>query len=341
MPSVTVAIPVLNGAAHLPGVLEAIRTQRLDGQVELLVCDSGSTDASVDLARHAGARVIEIAAQEFGHGSTRNRLMSEATGELVALLTQDARPAHDRWLATLVEGFDQAEDVALVYGPYLPRAGAGRGESADLERVFGSLSVSGAARVDRLSPDERVLPARTLFGPRTYFTDANGCVRRSAWEQVPFPAVPYAEDHALSLAMLRAGHAKVFMPGAGVVHSHGYTLGQQFRRAFDDWRGLLEVYGWREPATPRHWALQLRGRLGAEWRSARAAGLAPRECAAALGEATLRHLARLAGGGLGSRADRLTPRVRSWLSLEGRDSYEPVEPPQTGGRTQGRRCRVR
>ena len=50
-------------------------------------------------------------------------MMELAEGEHVAFLTQDATPAHDGWLAALLEGFEQADDVALVFGPHEPRPG--------------------------------------------------------------------------------------------------------------------------------------------------------------------------------------------------------------------------
>ena len=48
--------------------------------------------------------------------------------------------------------------------------------------------------------------------------------------------------------MMRAGYAKAYVPGAAVLHSHAYSSLEQLRRSFDEWRGLREVYGWREPA---------------------------------------------------------------------------------------------
>ncbi|HEV3228410.1 MAG TPA: glycosyltransferase family 2 protein [Solirubrobacteraceae bacterium] len=328
MPVVTVAIPIFNGGPALERVLGAISRQRLEGsdggEIELLVCDSGSTDGSREAARAAGARVLDVPAGEFVHGPVRNLLMEHARGDFVAFLTQDAEPVDDRWLARLLEGFELAPDVALVYGPYLPRPGTGPRAARDLERFFGQLSPDGQPRVDRLEVGERDRPAAELFGRRTYFTDANGCVRRAAWERVPFPPAAYAEDHALALAMLRAGYAKVYLPDAGVVHSHEYTIAQEFRRAFDDWRGLLEVYGWREPAGVVHWILQLRGRLGTEWRALRAAGTPLARRPPALTRAVIEHTARLAGAVLGSRADRLPARVRGWASLDGRSSFAPL-----------------
>lgn len=315
---VTVGIPVRDGAATLYGVLRAVRAQRLSRDVDLLVCDSGSRDGSREIARSQGARILEIDGHKFSHGAARNLLMEHARGDHVALLTQDAEPADAGWLARLLEGFSLADDVALVYGPYRPRPQASPVAARELERWFASLSSDGRARVDRLAAGERRLPAVTLFGRRTFFTDANACVSREAWQRVPFRPVAYAEDHALALDMLRAGYAKVFVPNAAVLHSHDYATLDQFRRAFDEWRGLLEVYGWREPADPRHIASALRGELGWQWRELAATDASPARRGATLAAATRHHVVRLAGALLGSRADRLPPRARGWCSLERR-----------------------
>ena len=67
-------------------------------------------------------------------------------------------------------------------------------------------------RVDRLAPAERGRPARALLGARGFFTDANGCVARAAWERTPFRDVPFAEDHVLAHDMLRAGSRRFSCP---------------------------------------------------------------------------------------------------------------------------------
>jgi GT2 family glycosyltransferase len=305
--SVTVAIPVRDGGPLLERTLAALASQTVEH--ELVVCDSGSLDGSAQAARAHGARVIEIAPAEFGHGATRNLLMAQAQGAHVALLTQDAEPAGERWLEELLGGFELAEDVGIVYGPYLPRPDAPPPVARELEGWFGSLAPDGAPRVERLDERERALGAGALVrqndwelvGRRGFFTDANACLARAAWERVPFRDVPYAEDRVLALDALRAGYAKAYVPAAGVVHSHAYTPAQELRRAFDEWRGLLEVYGWRRPLDPRHLVRELRG--------------AP----------SLHNMLRLIGAVLGSRADRLPPGLRRRLSLEGRVGFAPLD----------------
>jgi rhamnosyltransferase len=301
--------------------LQALSTQTVAH--ELLVCDSGSLDGSPDLARAHGARVIAIDPESFSHGGTRNLLMREAGGTHVALLSQDAEPQDDDWLERLLDAFALGSDVAIVYGPYRPRPEASLAVRVELERWFGSLSPDAQARVDRLAPDERSLPAGTLIGVRGFFTDANACLARAAWERVPFRDVPYAEDRVLAIDMLRHGYAKVFAPGAAVWHSHDLSTLGQLRRSFDEWRALSEVYGWREPANPRHLARQLRGALGQARSDLIREGSRRRmDAYAGVG---LHHLARLTGALLGSRAERLPPAVRRRLSLEGRATVLPLE----------------
>ena len=152
------------------------------------------------------------------------------------------------------------------------------------------------------------------LGPASYFSSANGAVLRSAWERVPFRPVPYAEDQRLALDMLAAGYAKAYVPEAAVIHSHDYPPLDLFRRFFDEFRALREVYGHREPLAPRPVAGRippLRGR-----RPRRAA----RRCWDSVGYHSLRAL----GAALGTRADRLPAAVRRACSLERRSTFEPT-----------------
>src|SRR2546421_3895091 len=170
MQRVAVAIPVLNGERYLEEVLTAVRRQSVDA--ELLVADSGSTDRSREISLSYGARLLEI--PEFSHGGTRNVLMREADAELVAFLTQDARPVDEHWLRRLLEGFERARDVALVFGPYVPRPEASHMVRRELEEFFGAMAPDGAGRIDRLGDRPAPLSPSAL----TFFTDANGCVSK-------------------------------------------------------------------------------------------------------------------------------------------------------------------
>lgn len=322
---VTVGLPVLNGERQLPETLAAVRGQRVDRELELLVVDSSSDDRSAGIAEGHGARVIRIARDEFSHGGTRNLIMREARGAHVALLTQDAVPAGDGWLAALLSAFELAGDVALAFGPYRPRAGASPSVRRELTEFFASFAPDGRPRVDRL--EGRPLPAHP--GPLTFLSDANACIARGAWERVPFRAAPYAEDQLLARDMLAAGYAKAYVPQAAVVHSHDYPGLSLLRRCFDEWRGLREVYGHVEPFGPRQTPRRIAREVRADREWLRREGASAAELRAGTLEALRYHGLRALGSALGSRADRLPARVCARLSLEGRGGFEPQPPAPT------------
>ena len=241
-------------------------------------------------------------------------------------LTQDAEPADERWLERLTAGLELAPDIGIVCGAYRARPDASVAVRLELERWFRSLAPDGRPRVERLTAGEReTLAPRALIGRRGFFTDANACLARSAWERVPFREVAYAEDRVLAIDMLRAGYAKAYLPEAVVVHSHQYSAGQELRRSFDEWRGLREVYGWREPAAPARVVRELRGALGQARRELAAAGVPPARRWAALAAVGAHHVVRQTGAILGSRADLLPSSVRLRLSLEHRAGFAALE----------------
>jgi glycosyltransferase involved in cell wall biosynthesis len=312
---VSVAIPVLNGGPLLAEVLRAVRSQELDRPVQLLVADSGSSDGSRELAAANGAELIDVAPGEFSHGGTRNLLVRRAAGTHVAFLTQDSVPADPHWLRRLLEGFALAEDVALCFGPYRARAGSSPMVRRELAELFGSFAPDGEPKVDRAgAPHEGKGLGRAAF-----FSDANGCLKRSAWERVPFRDVPYAEDQLLARDMLAAGYAKTYHPGAAVVHSHDYKPSELLRRSFDEWRALQEVHGHVAPAGPRRTGLIVQRELRDDLQLLRAEGASRVDLARGALASAGHHALRTTGAALGSRASKLPAALRRRLSLEGRE----------------------
>jgi glycosyltransferase involved in cell wall biosynthesis len=308
-PAVTVAIPVKDGARYLTEVLEAVAAQELDGEVETLVVDSGSTDGSLEIARGAGARVEEIPPEAFGHGRTRNRAMELARGERVAFLTQDATPADTDWLRRLVAPLSVEDRVGLSFGPHLPRADTRTPVARELEEFFGAMSPGGAVRFQ----------AAVVPGPAAFFSNVNSCVHRRCWEAVRFRDVAYAEDQAFARDAMAAGWRKAFVPQAPVLHAHDYPWWDFMRRYFDEYRGLRLTVGHVEPLAPR--ALLLRTLVATRRDvafAARHGGTRSRGGRTALAlRSAAHHGGRAVFSALGARSHRLPSGLERRLSLEG------------------------
>jgi len=308
-PAVTVAIPVKDGARYLAEVLDAVAAQELEGEVEILVVDSGSTDGSLEIARHAGVRVEPISPGEFGHGRTRNRAVELARGECVAFLTQDATPADTGWLRRLVEALSVEERIGLAFGPHLPRPDTRPPVARELDEFFAGMSPDGAVTLQ-----EEVVP-----GPAAFFSNVNSCVHRRCWEAVRFRDVAYAEDQAFARDAMAADWRKAFVPGAGVLHAHDYPWWDFMRRYFDEYRGLRLTVGHVEPLAPR--ALVRRTlaatRRDVAFAARRGTAAGPAARVALAGRSAAHHGGRAVFSALGARSHRLPPGLERRLSLEG------------------------
>src|SRR5262245_26336323 len=99
--SVSVVIPVRDGADTLPELLDRLLEQDTPFKCEVIAVESGSRDRSLEILERRGVRIIEIPASEFNHGDSRNLGLKLSMGEVVALLTQDAIPVGRDFLASL------------------------------------------------------------------------------------------------------------------------------------------------------------------------------------------------------------------------------------------------
>jgi GT2 family glycosyltransferase len=95
---VTAIIPNWNRATLLANALDSLRRQTWPPE-EIIVVDNGSTDNSVDVARAAGARVIELASNA-GFARAVNAGIEAASGEFIAIVNNDVE-LEAAWLETL------------------------------------------------------------------------------------------------------------------------------------------------------------------------------------------------------------------------------------------------
>lgn len=272
---ITVVIPTFNGARYLDSVLTAVESQRLDAEVEVMVVDSGSTDATLDIvAQHPGVRLMTIPNSEFSHGGTRAMAARASRGELIAYLTQDAIPLSGSWLAELSAPFSISDRVALVTGRQHPRPSAFPLQKYE---IVGSFAALGPA--DATSWADGAAGADADHERDGFHSDVNAMVRRDlVLGAIPFREVAYSEDMLMARDVLAAGYIKAYAGRAVVEHSNDLTLDEYGRRIFD------EVVGMRRIGTPlapvsraRALARAVRGTLGDSRRIAQDRAYRPRE----------------------------------------------------------------
>ena len=240
---VTVALLTKNGGTRLKECVRAIGAQRMRYDVELLAIDSGSRDGTYEaLKAIRRAKVVAIRPEEFQHGRTRNLAMQIASGELVVFITQDAVPESEAWLAQFVDFMDEHPEVAGAFGHQVAQPGASPLEAWEIGRHFDSFK-SGPF-LFRAGGDHATDTGDQSAARSHFFSNVNSCIRRTAWQQIPFPEIDFGEDQAWASEVHRAGYATGYVEGAVVRHSHDYGVLSLLRRRYDESRFMRRRFGY-------------------------------------------------------------------------------------------------
>ena len=234
----TVVILTYNGEQYLDEILTAVEGQRFDGSVEILVIDSGSTDATLRIVKsHPAVRLHEIPNSEFGHGVTRNLAAQLSTGRFVLYLTHDAIPADEYWLAEMLKPFELFPQVQGVLGRQLPRPNCVPILKYEINRVFETQGPEFGTTISYEDPAFERNPGYGL--PARFYSDVNSAARRDFLVNViPYRDVSYAEDQLFGQDLLRSGAFKAYAARGAVVHSNDLTYREYKKRLFDEVVGL-------------------------------------------------------------------------------------------------------
>ncbi len=114
-PYFSVIVPVLDGAVTLGACLEALEASSF-ADFELLVVDDGSTDDSGEIARRAGARVLETSGRE-GPGAARNLGARHSLGEVLFFVDADCS-VEPQTLARAAGVLQSQPEIDALFGSY-------------------------------------------------------------------------------------------------------------------------------------------------------------------------------------------------------------------------------
>ena len=203
--TVSVIIPARNESKSIADLIRTVLRQCPPGwTAEVLVVDDDSTDGTAEVARTAGARVVELGARAGGGNpaAARNRGALAAGGDPLIFLDADCVPA-DGWLVRLLAAHEGGAEVA--------------GGALDLPRGLPAM-----ARCDYYCGWYHV-HSRRPAGEVPNHPPGNLSVRRAAFastrgftEQQP---IAYAHEELAWQADLRGrGGRIVFEPQAVVYH---------------------------------------------------------------------------------------------------------------------------
>jgi rhamnosyltransferase len=234
----SIVIPTLNGLHWLRDSLPLFQNQVWDGEYEIVLVDSGSTDGTQEWCRNQGGlRLVEIDGKEFSHGKTRNDALNWARGEFILYTVQDAMPRDLNWLRGMIGALEQFGVDAVCGGQAVPRTWSKNPWEwyldADLERTPQRRDSKNFAQ---WSLAEQMLACK--------WDNVNAAYRRSVLEEIPFPEVNFGEDVCWAKQAMLASKHILYTYNHPLLHYHHQTPDFVYERTWSEALLWDQTFGW-------------------------------------------------------------------------------------------------
>jgi glycosyltransferase involved in cell wall biosynthesis len=209
-PDCSIIIRAYNEEEHIGRLLTGILEQTVRN-VQIILVDSGSTDATVAIASRYPVEIVHIRPQDFSFGRSLNLGIAQARADLVVMASAHVYPVYPDWLELLLKPF-AGPQVALTYG----KQRGGLTTKYSEQQIF-----------RRWYPDQS-----SERQSHPFCNNANAAIRRTIWEQHPYDELLSGlEDLAWARWAQAQGYAISYVAEAEVIHVHNET-----------WRGIFNRY---------------------------------------------------------------------------------------------------
>ncbi len=209
-PVCTLIIRAHNEEEHIGRLLTGILEQSVR-DVQIILVDSGSHDATLAIVSRYPVEVVHIQPQDFTFGRSLNLGIDRAKAGLVVMASAHVYPVYPDWLEQLLKPFADPR-VALTYG----KQRGGLTSKYSEHQVF-----------RRWYPDQAVERQGHPF-----CNNANAAIRRQIWEQHPYDELLSGlEDLAWARWAQEQNYGIAYAADAEVIHVHNET-----------WRGIYNRY---------------------------------------------------------------------------------------------------
>ena len=220
-PNISIIIRCYNEDKHIGRLLSGIFSQNRN-DIEVILVDSGSDDATLAIASHYPVNIVRIEPEYFSFGYSLNRGCEKATGEFLVFASAHVYPLYRDWLDRLLQPFEN-EKVVLTYGKQRGNSDTKYSEQQIFHKWF---------------PDSSNLKQNSPF-----CNNANAAIRRIVWEKEKYNEdLTGLEDLDWAKRIMTNGYGLSYVAEAEVIHVHEETIIGIFNRYRREAIALRNIY---------------------------------------------------------------------------------------------------
>ncbi len=209
MKPLSIVIRARNEEANIGRLLYGI-SQQTHQNSEIILVDSGSTDATLTVASQYPVKIIHIQPENFTFGRSLNQGIAAASGDIVVIISAHCYPVFPDWLELLVKPLEN-DEYALSYGKQRGGESNYYSEHQFFKKYF---------------PDNSVMEQG-----HPYSHNANAAIKRDIWQVHPYNEnLTGLEDLAWSSWVMESGYSIAYVAEAEIIHSHKENMRQVHNR---------------------------------------------------------------------------------------------------------------
>jgi len=196
----SIIVRTYNESKYLGELLSLVKEQNvMDGGVEVIIVDSGSSDETVNIAKTYNCVIENIAKKDFTFGRSLNRGCARAKGKYLIFVSGHCLPVDEYWLSNLV--YPLKSKCHYVYGKQIAKDTTKFSEGVLFSKYYG---------------------IESRFPQKGYFcNNANSALLKSVWDKYKFnEELTGCEDMYLAKQLVENGMQIGYSSDAVVYHIH-------------------------------------------------------------------------------------------------------------------------
>jgi len=207
--SCSIVIRCHNEEKHIGKLLTGIMNQTVK-DVEIILIDSGSTDATLAIASRYPVKILNIKPDQFSFGRSLNIGCTAASTEFIVIISAHAYPVAKDWLEKMLMPLRDPA-IALVYGKQRGNEITKYSEHKIFERWYPEKS--------------------NLYQSHPFCNNANAAIKKSIWERVRYnEELTELEDLDFAKRVIELGYKISYVAEATIIHVHNESPKRLYNR---------------------------------------------------------------------------------------------------------------